>query len=864
MKTLERVLGICIIIAVMLLCARCAFSQTSGNTPPPPPVCGSTNAGALYTNTGTSPATVYTCSYYNLAWQWVVNPSYGGLVSYPTVPTTCSGSLPVFLAGWPNTQEYVCVNGVPDPIGGAGSGVGTFSAPSGSWPTWLVPTVTNPTTIPSLAVAAGIVPTANGGTGATTAAGANLAITGVTQTGTLGTSSQVSNFPGTVAAPFSNFTQVTAPATAPAIVSVTTGGAVDVGNHWYVVTFTVPMPSSPLNVMTGETDFSPQSAEATTTSGTQTVNLTIPVGPTGVTGRNIYRVDNQPVAFPYYRLVGTVANNTATSFADTVAYASLPSLPNGIQNMPNTTGGWIQSNGLDVGLITTSDTFFGYCSGNFSRSAIDGASFDNTYVGWGAGCQAVQSYNNVAVGVNAMPAPVGGDDNVAVGVHAAQFLYDGQNNTALGFAAGFSNAHGYQNVAVGTETCYLCEGGYNTTIGNYAFHQNVLGNNNIGIGYYAGYNDNLASGDFFLNSFPKADLNHDVNESLLYGHMDNNPANQTLQINAGAGVKIMTGSDWGTLEVGRVASYYGLNGPIGNVTPDEVNGTNGNFSGNINAAAFNTAPISWFGTDNANIGGSLPSASTTGSYNTATGVYSLYFNTTGSNNSAQGGSALQDNTTGNDNTTQGFQALYSNTTGSYNSAQGVYALQSNTTGNYNSAQGYNALQSNTTGNDNTANGVYSLYSNTTGSNNSAQGVNAGRYIADGSTANQTSANSVYLGYGAYALASGDTNENVLGNAAVGNGSNTTTLGNSSVTATYYFGALHGPSARKGTFICTNAGTITISNTNELATSDVIISMNAQGGTITTPPAMKTVTAGTGFTVLCGATDTSTYNYNILD
>jgi hypothetical protein len=39
-----------------------------------------------------------------------------------------------------------------------------------------------------------------GGTGAITAAGANLNITGVTQTGTLGTSSQVSTFPGTVAA----------------------------------------------------------------------------------------------------------------------------------------------------------------------------------------------------------------------------------------------------------------------------------------------------------------------------------------------------------------------------------------------------------------------------------------------------------------------------------------------------------------------------------------------------------------------------------------------------------------------------------------------------------------------------------------
>lgn len=69
-------------------------------------------------------------------------------------------------------------------------------------------------------------------------------------------------------------------------------------------------------------------------------------------------------------------------------------------------------------------------------------------------------------------------------------------------------------------------------------------------------------------------------------------------------------------------------------------------------------------------------------------------------------------------------------------------------------------------------------------------------------------------------------------------------------------------ARRGTFVCTNAGTITISNANYAAGSDVTITMNTAGGTITTPPAFKTVTAGTGFTVLCGATDTSTYRYTI--
>lgn len=79
-----------------------------------------------------------------------------------------------------------------------------------------------------------------------------------------------------------------------------------------------------------------------------------------------------------------------------------------------------------------------------------------------------------------------------------------------------------------------------------------------------------------------------------------------------------------------------------------------------------------------------------------------------------------------------------------------------------------------------------------------------------------------------------------------------------------FATVKAAASRKGTFVCTAGGTITISNTNELATSDVIISMNAQGGTITTQPAFKTVTAGTGFTVLCGASDTSTYNYDIIN
>lgn len=73
----------------------------------------------------------------------------------------------------------------------------------------------------------------------------------------------------------------------------------------------------------------------------------------------------------------------------------------------------------------------------------------------------------------------------------------------------------------------------------------------------------------------------------------------------------------------------------------------------------------------------------------------------------------------------------------------------------------------------------------------------------------------------------------------------------------------GANGAVGTFVCTGGGTITISNTNIAITDAITISLNTLGGTITTPPATKAITASTSFQVLCGATDTSTYNYALI-
>jgi hypothetical protein len=176
-------------------------------------------------------------------------------------------------------------------------------------------------------------------------------------------------------------------------------------------------------------------------------------------------------------------------------------------------------------------------------------------------------------------------------------------------------------------------------------------------------------------------------------------------------------------------------------------------------------------------------SNTTGDSNTAIGLDALYSNTTGNYNTALGDSALFSNTTGDFNTAVGSLALFDNTTGYSNTAVGSLALFDNTTGYQNTALGRSALYSNTTGYQNTALGNGALYSNTEGYRNTAIGFLAGRYIANGTTANATSTYSVYLGANTKASFSGATNEIVIGYDAVGAGSNSVVLGNDSITKT---------------------------------------------------------------------------------
>ncbi|HXQ34011.1 MAG TPA: hypothetical protein VN843_08370, partial [Anaerolineales bacterium] len=277
-------------------------------------------------------------------------------------------------------------------------------------------------------------------------------------------------------------------------------------------------------------------------------------------------------------------------------------------------------------------------------------------------------------------------------------------------------------------------------------------------------------------------------------------------VNAGAFVTTGTGN-----------SAFGVNSLFSTTT-----GSNNTASG-ISSLSSNTT-----GGSNTASGANALYTNTTGGNNSAFGVNSLLNNTTASNNSAFGLSALQASTTGGNNSAFGVNAMLSNTTGSSNAAFGLSALQNNTGGTNNTASGSSAMQSNTTGNSNTAVGVSSLQNNTSGINNSVVGLNAmlanvsgsnnvaigvtaGRYIADGSTSNTTSSSSIYLGYQTKAGASGNTNENVIGTNATGRGSNTTAIGDASITDTYLRGRISSTGLH-------NPGTLPTGTTDQFITS----------------------------------------------
>ena len=294
----------------------------------------------------------------------------------------------------------------------------------------------------------------------------------------------------------------------------------------------------------------------------------------------------------------------------------------------------------------------------------------------------------------------------------------------------------------------------NTAYGASALQSNTTGSCNTASGYYSlsrnttGYY-NTAAGVFSLYVNTSGSANTATGSYSLY-------ANTTGGSNTAAGCYALSRNTTG---------YYN--------TAAGVFSLYVNTSGSANTA---TGAYSLY-------------ANTTGGSNTAAGSYSLSRNTTGYSNTAAGAFSLYNNTAGSSNTADGSYSLYGNTTGFSNAAYGYYTLGRNTTGYYNTAAGPYALGCNSSGNANTAAGYFALQCNTTGTANVAIGSCAGRYQANGTSSLTDPDNSIYLGANSRGFSNLDQNSIVIGAAAIGEGANTTVIGNSSTTKTHLYGEL---------------------------------------------------------------------------
>ena len=472
--------------------------------------------------------------------------------------------------------------------------------------------------------------------------------------------------------------------------------------------------------------------------------------------------------------------------------------------------------------VATSSVGGGTGSGFTIRVSTLEAGIANTALGHQALLYNITGSSNISIGFNSMNTNSTGSQNVAIGGNALFFNTTGSANTALGFNSSYNNTTGTNNTAIGWKSLYWnTTGTNNSVLGYQSLFFNTTGTGTIAIGYQSLYNNTIGSN----------------NVAVGYQSLYNTTTSVSALGTFSTGVGYVTGT-YSDVQL----TYLSGSGAITYPKATIIIGSGGTVSSVILSSTFSgtgfvdTTTI--MGVTNSSVGGGTGSGFTirvssiiSGQYNSAIGYQSLYNNTNGQYNTAVGHSSLRANTTGLYNTAIGNQSLTANTSGLGNTSLGHVSMQLNTTGYYNTAIGYFSSNQNTSGGSNTTLGAFSLYFNQIGSNNVAIGYQAGQSLPDNSNATASNS-SIFIGRDTRPSLYNNTNEIVIGTTAIGNGSDSVTLGNDSITKTILKGnvgiGLTGPSTKlhiyatqSGAFRLVDgtqgSGKVLISDSNGVAT-----------------------------------------------
>lgn len=252
----------------------------------------------------------------------------------------------------------------------------------------------------------------------------------------------------------------------------------------------------------------------------------------------------------------------------------------------------------------------------------------------------------------------------------------------------------------------------------------------------------LANGDITINGIRAGKGNNTLSDNTIFGIdsgkvITTGAANSLFGFNAG----ISLAGGGGNTFIGRMAGNNNSSG-----SSNTFIGMNAGYGNSTFSNGVSVGHTSGYGTDCTFVGA--------GAGKNQSGSYNSYFG----KNSGQAANA-----------------------NSYNSYFGNQSGE-NSTSTQNSFFGHGTGLS-TTGANNTFLGTSAGQNNTSGNNNVYIGQQAGLYISGGSVSNALSTTSVLIGAETKTLASGDTNEIVIGYNATGLGSNSVVLGNNSIVTT---------------------------------------------------------------------------------
>jgi len=534
----------------------------------------------------------------------------------------------------------------------------------------------------------------------------------------------------------------------------------------------------------------------------------------------------------------------------------------------------VDQNGSVYNDARGSNTLYGF------NALLVSTGINNTAIGSSVLQNNLGGLNNTAVGILSMASNTSGSYNTAVGSQALVLNVLGNDNTAIGISSQYSATQSSGNTSVGRESLYN-----NLSSGLVAIGTSTLTNNTIGVGNAAfGYQSLFSNTTVVLtinitnggSGYTMSSTFSNVQLSYISGSTAFTYPIVTVYVGTGGTVSTVTlvtnGSgfkDTTTVMGANLGTGVTFSVSVGTLNSGDYNTAVGyrslysNTTGDNNVAVgYRSLYSNTIGDNNVALGYQALYSNTTGSRNTALGHSSLYSNTTGIYNTALGSRTLLNNIIGSFNIALGEDALFNNYNGDYNIAISPYALASNISGTNNIAIGVSALvtatqssnniaigyetlylntstqnigigmrslRENTTGGNNTALGYYSLYSNTTGANNTALGYYAGTLVSGTTSGATNSNNSLFIGYDTRPQADGQTNQIVIGYGATGNGSNSVTLGNNSITRTYLKGSVVIADGTQGN------GYILTSDTNGVAswTASFALGVIATSSNITT-------------------------------